>query len=105
MVSICGFHAEARLAVEQLQLARKVYEVVVSRAIVDHVVHGGSAHPPSGIVCTSTVMPRKSDGAPVHVPATGMAWLGSRVTATRTSFRPPTSGFVGSNSTHPPPGR
>src|SRR5262245_46089760 len=153
MVSICGFHAEARLAVEQLQLARKVHvalevaqppvgvillrelvvqegtrtqlrqgkghtpapgaelehparreaarelevkghvlvvvlvlEVVVTRAIVDHVVHGGSAHPPSGIVCTSTVMPRKSDGAPVHVPATGMAWLGSRVTATRTSF-------------------
>src|SRR5262249_47183050 len=63
-----------------------VLEVVVARAIVDHIVHGGFAHPPSGVVWTSTVMPRKSEGAPVHVPATGMAWLGSRVTATRTSF-------------------
>src|SRR5262245_32408812 len=36
-------------------------------------------------------MPRKSEGAPVHVPETGMACAGSRVTATRTSFWPPTS--------------
>src|SRR5262249_16623069 len=46
----------------------------------------GFAHAPSGVVCPSTVMPKKAAGAPVHVPATGIAWLGSRVTATRTSF-------------------
>src|SRR5262249_8319600 len=59
----------------------------------------------SRIASTSTVMPRKSDGAPVQVPDTGMACVGSRVTATRTSFCPPTSALAGSNSTQPPPGR
>src|SRR4030095_2468586 len=59
----------------------------------------------SGIASTSTVMPRKSDGAPVQVPETGIAWRGSRVTATRTSLCPPAGALVGYNSTQPPPGR
>ena len=40
-----------------------------------------------------------------RMPDSGMAWLGSRATATRMRSRLPMMALVGSNSTHPAPGR
>ena len=55
----------------------------------------------AAVISTSTVMPRNAFAGPVKLPLSGMAWLGSRVTATRIRLRPPTSALVGSNSTQP----
>ncbi len=57
------------------------------------------------VISTCTSMPRKSFVLPVNEPDNGIACFGSRVTATRIRLRPPTRALVGSNSTHPAPGR
>lgn len=54
---------------------------------------------------TSTFIARKSPGPPVQLPAMGIAWVGSRTTATRIRSRLPTMPLVGSNSIQPEPGR
>jgi hypothetical protein len=56
-------------------------------------------------ISTFTSIPRKSPGLPMKLPFSGTAWDGSRVTATRMRLRSLTSPLVGSNGTHPAPGR
>jgi hypothetical protein len=46
-------------------------------------VFGGAFASLSAVTSTSTVMPRESEGKPVQVPEIGIAWRGSRATATR----------------------
>src|SRR5260370_11766577 len=52
---------------------------------------------------TSTDIPRLTSVLPNHVPVKGMAWRGSRATATRIRSRFPTTPLVGSKSTQPAP--
>src|SRR6202035_2514388 len=52
-----------------------------------------------------TSMPTKASAEPRYVPCSGIAWEGSRATATRTRSRVPTMPLVGSNSIQPALGR
>ena len=91
---------------------RSVYEAVVAEflplltAFHGKITrHAGPLQDHSEVTVTLTSMPRKSFRAPNQSPLSGHAWVGSRVTATRISPAPPMIPLVGSNSTHPAPGR
>src|SRR3984885_3377425 len=63
--------------------------------------------PASATATTSmlTCMPTNASADPRYVPCSGIAWRGSRATATRTRSRVPTMPLVGSNSIQPALGR